>query len=479
MDSPLLTPEIRNYLRSFKVEESITTAINRLVRELPSDANAFLAGFFGQMSEQPPCISVVEARCIVLDTKPTLKVRVQCDQLGQARKGPAFVFSPDLDDASYLYDEGDQKTMQASAVRAKELSAQLEGAVVTDQGKIDRLLLRSCENVATKAPHGSNTVVSLSKACAVAAAAFLSQELSTYVSGLMLKEPPTPAERPRLFVPLFYTGKSFGFKSKFTRFSIFEPVTKRLEPASVLSSIRKIHDTLRRVLAAGRLGEAGVKYSGDDAFIAPADTLNECFRLVEDAVNQSGFRLGEDFLLSIDCNADNFFLAEPKKYEVEGVKVPPDAAQLAEYYMKLGNDRQYLGMLEDPYALTDLAGLSGFIARSASSNLKVSTVRLAKTLTELQELVEPPSEDPASATPGVRPAFVHLHHNLAVTELVEYAKYAHKQGVGFILRESTYESLDTSIVDLAFGLRAQFLQISFPVKSARIEKYNRLRELSQ
>jgi enolase len=479
MDSPLLTPEIRTYLRTFKVEESISVAVNRLVRELPPDANAFFAGYFGQMSAQPPNIRLVEAQTVVLDTKPSLRVRVHCEQLGQPQRGPAFVFSPDVEDGSYLYDEGDSKTMNAAALRARELGRELDGLAVIDQGKVDRTLLRNCENEATKAPHGSNTVVSLSKACAVAAAAFVRQELSEYVVRLMVKDHSAMPQRPRLFVPLFYTGKSFGFKSKFSRFSIFESASRRLDPAAVLPAMRKIHDTLRRVLAAGRLGEAGVKYSGDDAFIAAADTLNECFRLAEDCVNQAGFRLGEDFLLAIDCNADNYFLPDTKKYEAEGVKVPPDAVQLAEYYLKLGNDRPYIGMLEDPYAASDFAGLAGFISRSASSNLKVGTIRLARTLSDLRDLVEPPSvEDQAPVRPEIRPNLVVLHHNSTVTELVEYAKYAHQQGIGFLLRESTFESLDVSVVDLAFGLRAEFLQLSFPVKSARIEKYNRLYELS-
>jgi hypothetical protein len=54
---------------------------------------------------------------------------------------------------------------------------------------------------------------------------------------------------------------------------------------------------------------------------------------------------------------DNF-LPDSKKYEAEDVKFPPDAAQLAEYYLKLGNDRPYIGMLEEPYVLT-LSGLRG------------------------------------------------------------------------------------------------------------------------
>jgi hypothetical protein len=58
-----------------------------------------------------------------------------------------------------------------------------------------------------------------------------------------------------------------------------------------------------------------------------------------------------------------------------------------------------------------------------------------------------------------------LHHNSTVTELVEYAKYAHQQGIGFLLRESTF-ALDVSVVDLAFGLRAEFFQLSLPVKAS-------------
>ena len=41
------------------------------------------------------------------------------------------------------------------------------------------------------------------------------------------------------------------------------------------------------------------------------------------------------------------------KYEMEGFKVPPDGLQLTEYYLKLLNDKPYIGFIQDPFAIDD------------------------------------------------------------------------------------------------------------------------------
>jgi enolase len=46
-----------------------------------------------------------------------------------------------------------------------------------------------------------------------------------------------------------------------------------------------------------------------------------------------------------------------------------------------------------------------------------------------------------------------------------------------IITEHQFESLDTTLIDLAVGLKAEFLQMSAPVKSPAFAKFNRIIQL--
>lgn len=120
-DSALITAELREYIQRFKIEEIVTQAINQLAHKVPADPFTFLAGFFSELSEEPPCITDVQSREIILDSRPSIEVAVQCQSKGQVFLGPSFVFSPGIDENLYVLDTDrlDGKGMR-SAARAAE-----------------------------------------------------------------------------------------------------------------------------------------------------------------------------------------------------------------------------------------------------------------------------------------------------------------------------------------------------------------------
>ena len=234
--------------------------------------------------------------------------------------------------------------------------------------------------------------------------------------------------------------------------------------------MKKIYETLRKTLASGKGGEAGLRpfLSG---FIPVFENLAECFKILEDTVNQSGFALGEDFLLAIDCNSEDYYLKDVQKYEMEGFKNPPDAAQITEFYSKLLNDKPYIGMLFDPFVSDDLASWKNLCLRAP--NKRLATVKLSKSPEKFKNLAENEENKAEFWLPQV----ISTHYSYPVTTIIDMVKLANKNNCSVIVTEHPFESLDSSLVDLAVGLKAEFLQISAPVKSGALAKYNRILQL--
>lgn len=69
-----------------------------------------------------------------------------------------------------------------------------------------------------------------------------------------------------------------------------------------------------------------MKFYQDGTFICHVDTILDNMKLMEEAINSSGFK--EDVKIGLVIQADNFYLPEQKKYELENPKKPEDTDQM-------------------------------------------------------------------------------------------------------------------------------------------------------
>lgn len=463
-DSPLITAELREYLQRFKIEEIVSKSINTLAHKLPSDPFTFLAGFFSELSDEPPSVFDIHSREIFLDSRPSIEVSVSCQSKGQVFTSPPFVYSPGFEEHNYTLDSDrlDGKGMRSASRSAEGLKPILFEQDVANQRKIDSLITKE-EGL------GTNVSVSVSFACAIAAAFFKKVPLYKHVYEKMTRREWEGGPFPKIMLPLLFTGKANGSKVKFARWVLYETNSEKHDGQVIMDGSRKIYETLRKILASGKGGEAGLRVC-NSGFIPPSENMAECFKIVEDTVNQSGFSLGEDFLLAIDCASEDYYLKDVLKYEMEGFKNPPDVAQLTEFYVKLMNDKPYVGMIFDPFVVEDVNSWKNLAGRIGSK--RIGSIKLAKDHERFKSLAE--VED---GTDIWLPQLISTHYSHQITALVDLSKIAAKKGVGIIITEHPAESLDSSFIDLAVGLKAEFIQLSAPNKSGALAKYNRIIQL--
>ena len=477
-DSAVISKELREYLASFKIEETLTSLVNRLARAMPPDPFSFMSGILSEMSSASANITGLRAYEVLLESFPSLQVEVLCDFKGQVFPGPAFTFSLDDEDEHYNRDREERaegKGMrQAATLIAGSIRERLQGVSVTDQRKADSTIVAGCESAETKAPLGTNTVAAVSFAVALAGAFFASKPLYRHIASVIIGEDLQRFKPVRLLVNFLHTGKRFNTKNKFRKFSLYETTPGRFPPEQSFDNFKKIYSSFRQLLASGKGGEAALKQHADGAFIAPYDSIGECCKMMDEAVTHAGFSPGEDYSVFILCGAEDFFLPDAGKYEMEGFKQPLDVNQLGDFYVKLLNDRRSIGVLEDPLAPTDAAGWTAVSAKLAQAhpNSRLSGNRLLSNRIEAHKALFDPEE---GQSPQFRPHLVSIKTKGTVSEALEFQKVLMKAGVqdGLVLREALYESSDASLVDLAFGLQAEFLEVGPPLKWSRLAKYNR------
>lgn len=92
------------------------------------------------------------------------------------------------------------------------------------------------------------------------------------------------------------------------------------------SMIQKIVNHIKKTIVSGKGGESALKFYQDGSLICPYDTVQDNMKLIEEAINVNGCK--EDVRIGVVVHADNFYLQEQKKYELDNPKKPEDTDQL-------------------------------------------------------------------------------------------------------------------------------------------------------
>jgi len=93
--------------------------------------------------------------------------------------------------------------------------------------------------------------------------------------------------------------------------------------AEKVQIVQKIVNNVRKAIVSSKGGEAALKFHQDGSFICHLDTIIDNMKVLEEAINSSGFK--EDVKIGLVIQADNFYIPEQKKYELENPKKPEDS----------------------------------------------------------------------------------------------------------------------------------------------------------
>ncbi len=335
----------------------------------------------------------------------------------------------------------------------REISGVLLGLDADDQERIDGAMIE-LDGTENKGRIGANAILGVSLAVARAAACSRNLELHQHLADLY-----GPAE-VRMPVPMMniLNGGAHADNNVDIQEFMIQPVSMPTF-RDALSAGVEIFNALKMLLA-----ERGFVTSvGDEGGFAPDLESNIAgLELIEEAVAKSGYRVGKDVLLAVDCAASEFF--RDGSYHLVGDGHSFTSENFCKYLEDLANQFP-IASIEDGMDENDWHGWR-MLTDCLGDRIQLVGDDLFVTNTEI--LARGISERIANAI------LIKLNQIGTLSETLSAIRMAHENGYSVVVSHRSGETEDTFIADLAVATGAGQIKAGSLSRSERVAKYNRL-----
>ena len=389
----------------------------------------------------------------ILDSRgnPTVEVDVLTIKGGFGRASVPSGASTGSNEALELRDN-DNRYLGKGVLKAVSnvneiIKPKLIGMDSSNQEEIDNIMIQ-LDGTENKSNLGANAILAVSLAVLKATANEENLELYEYVGG--------GRDLPYPMMNILNGGMHADNKLDFQEFMI---IPKQSDFKERIRCGAEIFHNLKKVLK-----EKGLNTSvGDEGGFAPNLSSNEeALDLIEEAVENAGYKVGIDVKFALDVAASEFYNKETKTYEFSGNKFSVD--QMIEYYENLINKYPIIS-IEDPLDEDDFEGFSKLTSKIGDNVTLVGDDFFTTNKKLLQKGIDMHAGNAI---------LIKLNQIGTVTEALETIKLAKDNNYKTIISHRSGETEDTFISDLAVGLSLHQIKTGSMSRIDRIAKYNRL-----
>ncbi len=207
---------------------------------------------------------------------------------------------------------------------------------------------------------------------------------------------------------------------------------------------------------------------GDEGGFAPnVSGTEEALNLIQEAISAAGYEPGRDVLLALDCAASEFY--RDGKYELKGEGLSLTAEGFTDYLATLA-DKFPIVSIEDAMAEGDWAGWKHLTERLGS---KVQLVGDDLFVTNTKILEQGIEQGVANSI------LIKINQIGTLTETFAAVEMAKLAGYTAVISHRSGETDDSTIADIAVGLRAMQIKTGSLSRSDRISKYNQLLRIEE
>ncbi|PIK86506.1 enolase [Synechococcus sp. 63AY4M2] len=328
------------------------------------------------------------------------------------------------------------------------IQSELRGEDALNQARIDQLMI-DLDGTPNKSQLGANAILAVSLATAKAAANAVGLPLYRYLGGPFANLLPVP------LMNVLNGGAHADNNLDIQEFMIVPIGAPSFREA--LRYGAEVFAALKQVLRQRGLS-TGV---GDEGGFAPnLDSNAAALDLLMTAIEQAGYRPGEDIALALDVAANE--LLQDGQYHFEGKA--RSAEQMVNYYEQLLANYPILS-LEDGLAEEDWAGWQAMTARLGSRVQLVGDDLFVTNPARLQKGID---------SGAANAILIKLNQIGTLTETVSTIQLAVQAGFRTLISHRSGETEDTTIADLAVATRAGQIKTGSLCRSERIAKYNQL-----
>jgi enolase len=393
----------------------------------------------------------------VIDSRgnPTVEADVILDSGIMGRAAVPSGASTGTREAVELRD-GDKKRYLGKGVRKAVASvntvikAELLGKDANEQEALDEAMIK-LDGTENKSRLGANALLAVSLANAKAAALDSKQSLWKYLA---------KGREPVMPVPMMnvINGGAHADNSLDVQEFMIIPVGA----PSFSEALRygaEIFHTLKGILKKKKLTTA----VGDEGGFAPNLASNEAgIKVIIQAVEQAGYKLGKQVYLGMDVAASEFY--KKGKYDLEGEGRKFTSDQFVKYFAKLA-DKYPIISIEDGMAEQDWAGWATLTQALGKSTQLVGDDLFVTNTKILQEGIDKKIANSI---------LIKVNQIGTLTETLAAIEMAHKAGYSSIVSHRSGETEDATIADIAVATTASQIKTGSMSRSDRIAKYNQL-----
>lgn len=405
----------------------------------------------------------------ILDSRgnPTVEVEVTLEDGTFGRASVPSGASTGAFEAVELRD-GDSKRYLGNGVQKavdhvnNEIAELLIGMNALNQVDIDRKMIQA-DGTNNKGKFGANAILGASLAVAKAAAEFLVLPLYQYLGGVNAKTLPVP------MMNIINGGKHADSSLNIQEFMIMPVGAKTFREA--LESSTTVFHTLKKLLKA----EGYVTAVGDEGGFAPKFNSDEqALEYLVKAIEQAGYKPGEDFFIAIDAAATEMYDEAAKAgrkgdylfWKSGEYKTPQEMVAFWEDLCK----RYPIISLEDALAEEDWEGWSALTKQLGD---QVQLVGDDLFVTNTERISKGISEGVSNSV------LIKFNQIGSLTETLDAIEMAKNNRWTAVVSHRSGETEDVTIADIAVATNAGQIKTGAPSRTDRVAKYNQLLRIEE
>lgn len=410
-------------------------------------------------------ISKLNARQI-LDSRgePTIEVDLWLDDKVMGRAAVPSGASTGAYEALELRD-GDKAAYLGKGVSkavanvGEKIAAEILGKENLEQQELDKLLIE-LDGTSTKSNLGANAVLGVSLAYAKAVAASREVPLYKYISQLYGND---ELSLPSPMFNIMNGGRHADWATDIQEFMVV------IEAESYQERLRggmEIFGHLGKLLKSRGMNTN----IGNEGGYAPGFSNNEeAFALLAEAIDNAGYKLGENVFYALDVAATEFYDAEKNVYTLKTENREMSPAQWANT-LKSWIKKYPFRSIEDPFAEDDWSSWGEFTKELGSNLQIVGDDLLVTNKTRIEKAIQNES---------CNALLVKLNQIGSLTETLEAMSEAKNKGWNNVVSHRSGETEDVTISHLAVGTNAGQIKTGAPSRGERTAKYNELLRISE
>ncbi len=353
---------------------------------------------------------------------------------------------------------GGKGVLQAVGHVNGPIGALLKGRDATDQAALDQAMIEA-DGTENKSKFGANAILAVSLAAAKAAAQSLGKPLYQHIAELN--------GTTQLTLPVPMMNIINGGEHADNNVDIQEFMIQPVGAPSFAEALRcgaEIFHSLKKVLHGRGLATS----VGDEGGFAPNLPSNEAaLEAILEAIQKSGYQLGKEVTLALDCAASEFY--HDGHYRLTGEGKIYDAGGFADYLATLAGKYPILS-IEDGMHESDWSGwkqltqLIGERVQLVGDDLFVTNTLI------LQRGIEQ----------GIANSILIKFNQIgSLTETLAAIRMAKAAGYTTVISHRSGETEYTTIADLAVATAAGQIKTGSLCRSDRVAKYNRLLRIEE